>query len=43
MRTIKDKDGNTAEYKVDDLTIKPLDYKAMEVTNIKPVDILPII
>jgi len=41
--TIKDKDGNTTEYKVDNLIIKPLDYMAMEVTNIKPVDILPII
>ena len=41
--TIKDKDGNLVEYKTDTLTIKPLDYKAMEINNIKPVDILPII
>ena len=41
--TVKGKNGSTAEVKVDNLTIKPLDYKAMEVTNIKPVDILPII
>ena len=41
--TVVGKNGDTAEVKVDKLTIKPLDYKAMEVTNIRPVDILPII
>ena len=31
------------EVKAEDLAIKPLDYKAIEVTDIKPVNILPII
>ena len=41
--TVKNKDGKLTEYKVDNLTIKALEYKAMEVSNIRPVDILPII
>jgi hypothetical protein len=41
--TIKWKNWNTAEVKVDNLSIKPLDHRAMEITNIKPVEILPII
>ena len=41
--TVTGKNGNQTEIKVDNLTINPLDYKAIEVTNIKPVDILPII
>ena len=31
------------EVKAENLTIKPLDYTAIKVTNIKPVNILPII
>ena len=41
--TVKDKNGKVTEYKVDNLTIKALEYKDMEINNIKPVDILPII
>ena len=41
--TLKTSNGNIVEVKVDNLTIKPLDYKAIDVTNIKPVDILPFI
>ena len=41
--TLKTSNGNLVEVNVDNLTIKPLDYKAMEVNNIRPVDILPII
>ena len=41
--TVQWKNGETAEIKVDNLTIKPLDYKAAQLSNIKPVDILPII
>ena len=37
------RNGKESEVKAENLTIKPIDYKAMEVTNIKPVDILPII
>lgn len=38
------KKGSTvSEVKVENLTIIPMEYMAMEVTNIKPVDILPII
>ena len=31
------------EVRAENLTIKPLEYKAMEIGNIKPVDILPVI
>ena len=41
--TVTGMNWNTAEVKVDNLTIKPLDYKSMAVKNIQPVDILPII
>lgn len=41
--SVKGKDGKLTEYKVDNLSIKALEYKAMEVNNIRPVDILPII
>ena len=41
--TIKLKTWDTKEIRSDTLTIKPLEYKALEITNIKPVDILPII
>lgn len=41
--TVVGKNGDTAEVRVDNLTIKPLDYQAMEIKNLKPVDILPII
>lgn len=40
--TVK-RNGNEGEVKAENLTIKPLDYKTIEVTNLKPVDILPII
>jgi len=41
--TVKSKDGNLTEHKVDNLTIKALDYRAMEINNIAPEEILPII
>ena len=41
--TVKGKNGDMAEIKADNLTIKPLDYKAMEISNIKPEEILPIV
>lgn len=41
--TVKDKDGKLTDYKAENLTIKPLDYKTMEISNIKPSDILPIV
>ncbi len=37
------KNGTAAEVKVENLTIKPLQYQSMSITNIKPVEILPII
>ena len=37
------KNGTANEVKVDNLTIRPLDYKAINIANIRPVDILPII
>ena len=40
---IKIDDSLIKEYKVDNLSIKALEYKAIEINNIKPVDILPII
>ena len=41
--TIKDKKGGATAFKVEGLTIKAMEYKAMSVTHIKPVEILPII
>ena len=41
--TVKSKEDTITEYKAENLTIKPLEYKTMEITNIKPVDILPIL
>ena len=41
--TVKNKNWETKEYKVDNLTIKALEYKAIEINNIEPVEILPII
>ena len=40
--TIK-KDGTTSEVKAENLSIKPLEYKAVAMNAIKPVDILPIV
>lgn len=40
--TVKRK-STEGKVKAEDLIIKPLDYKAMEISNLKPVDILPII
>lgn len=39
--TLKWKSWNTAEVKVDNLTINALEYNAMQIDNIKPEDILP--
>lgn len=39
--TLKWKNWNTAEVKVDNLTINALDYHAVQINNIKPADILP--
>lgn len=36
-------DGGTLEVSVNDLTIKPLDHSALEIVDINPVDILPVI
>ena len=41
--TVKNKDGEIVEYKVDNLTIKPIEYKSIELKNSKPEEILPII
>jgi hypothetical protein len=40
---VKNKDGEIVEYKVDNLTIKPIEYKSIELKNSKPEEILPII
>ena len=40
--TVK-RNSTEGEVKAENLTIKPLNYRAIEVKNIKPVDILPII
>jgi hypothetical protein len=39
--TVKVKDDNTTEVRADNVTIKPLEYKAMEITNINPEDLMP--
>ncbi len=41
--TVKWRNGNTAECRVDNLTINALEYQSMEINDIRPVDILPII
>jgi len=41
--TLKWKNGNTAEFRADNITINPLEYVAMEINNIKPEEILPIV
>lgn len=41
--TVKDKKWTIKEYKVDNLTIKGIEYKTMEINNISPKDILPIV
>ena len=41
--TVKSKGGKTTDYQVDNLTIRPLEYRFVKITNIKPSDILPIV
>ena len=41
--TVKDKNWTIKEYKVDNLTIKGVEYKTMEIDNVNPADILPIV
>ena len=41
--TVKEKNWETKEYKVDNLTINALEYKSMEINNIEPKEILPIL
>ena len=41
--TVKSKDGKTTDYQVDNLTIKPLEYKFSSINNIRPAKILPIV
>ena len=39
--TVKVKDDNTTEVRADNVTIKPLEYKAIEIENINPEDLMP--
>lgn len=39
--TVNGKNGDVAEVKVEKLTIKPLEYVAMEISNINPEDLMP--
>jgi len=39
--SVKSKDGTVTEYKAENLTIKPLEYKTMEVINMNPEDLMP--
>ena len=41
--TLSRTDGSTIEVKVDNLTVKGIPYQAMKITDLKPVEILPII
>lgn len=41
--TVRARNGNATEVTVSNVTIKPLDYMELELTSIRPVDILPII
>ena len=40
--TVKSKEWNTTEYKVDNLNIKALEYQSPEIKNLQPKEILPI-
>lgn len=39
--TVKVKDDNTTEVRADNVTIKPLEYKAIEIENINPETLMP--
>ena len=39
--TVESKNATTAQITLDHLTIKPLDYKAITINNLKPSDIMP--
>ena len=39
--TVNGKNGDVAEVKVEKLTIKPLEYVAMEISDINPEDLMP--
>jgi hypothetical protein len=39
--TVNGKNGDVAEVKVENLTINPLEYVAMEISNINPEDLMP--
>ena len=39
--TVKDRNGKVSEYKVDNLTIKALEYEAVSITNVNPEDLMP--
>ena len=41
--TLSRTDGSTIEVRVDNLTVKGIQYQALSITDLKPVDILPII
>ena len=41
--TLARTDGSTIEVKVDNLTVKGIQYQTMKITDLKPVEILPII
>ena len=41
--TLTRTDGSTIEVKVDNLTVKGIQYQSLSITDLKPVDILPII
>lgn len=41
--TVKGKNGDTAEARAENLTIKAMEYKAIEISNINPTEILPIL
>ena len=39
--TLKWENGDTAEFRADNITINPLEYVAMEINNINPEDLMP--
>lgn len=41
--TLKQKNGSTAEYKVENLTIKAIEHQSIAINNLQPKEILPIV
>ena len=41
--TVQTKSGKTADVKFDNITVNPMEYQAMDISNLQPKEILPIV